>query len=57
MGDEMAKIKVYVTDYDYPDIHIEKNILEPIGAEVIGLQCKDGRGLVEQAFDANALLV
>jgi len=52
----MAKFKVYITDYDYPDISIEQSVLEPMGAEVIGLQCKDGRGLAEQAFDANALL-
>ncbi len=50
------KFKVYVSDYDYPDIDIEKSILEPIGAQVIGLQCKTGDGLAEQAADANAIL-
>jgi len=39
----MATYKVYVSDYDYPDLEIEKSILEPIGAEVIGLQCKDAK--------------
>ena len=53
----MSTYKVYVTDYDYKDLTIEKSILEPIGAEVIGLQCKDGKGLAEQAKDADALLV
>lgn len=52
----MAKYKVYISDYDYPDIEVEKSILEPIGAEVIGLQCKSGEGLAEQAHDANAIL-
>jgi D-3-phosphoglycerate dehydrogenase len=47
---------VYVSDYDYPDLDIEKSILEPIGAEVIGLQCKTGEGLAEQAADADAIL-
>lgn len=52
----MAKFKVYVSDYDYPDLEIEKSILEPIGAEVIGLQCKDGKHLAELAADADVIL-
>jgi D-3-phosphoglycerate dehydrogenase len=52
----MAKFKVYISDYDYPDNEIEKSILEPIGAEVIGLQCRTGEGLAELAADANAIL-
>ncbi len=52
----MTKFKVYVSDYDYPDLQIEKAILEPIGAEVIGLQCKTGEGLAELAADADAIL-
>lgn len=52
----MAKFKVYITDYDYPDNEIEKSVLEPIGAEVIGLQCKTGEGLAALAQDADALL-
>lgn len=53
---ENPKFKVYVSDYDYPDLDIERSVLEPIGAEVIGLQCKDGRGLGELAKDADAIL-
>ncbi len=52
----MADYKVYVSDYDYPDLSIEKSVLEPIGAEVIGLQCKTGEGLAEMAADADAIL-
>lgn len=52
----MAKYKVYVSDYDYPDLQIEKSILEPIGAEVIGLNCKTGAGLAELAADADGIL-
>jgi D-3-phosphoglycerate dehydrogenase len=52
----MAKFKVYISDYDYPDNGIEKEILEPIGAEVIGLKCKTGEGLGELVFDADAIL-
>lgn len=50
------KFKVYVSDYDYPDLDIERSVLEPIGAEVIGLQCKTGEGLHELASDADAIL-
>ncbi len=52
----MGKFKVYISDFDYPDNEIEKSILEPIGAEVIGLKCKTGEGLAEQAADADAIL-
>ena len=52
----MSKFKVYISDYDYPDNEIEKSILEPIGAEVIGLKCKTGEGLGELASDADAIL-
>jgi D-3-phosphoglycerate dehydrogenase / 2-oxoglutarate reductase len=52
----MEKFKVYVSDYDYPDLEIEKGILEPIGAEIIGLQCNTGKGLAEQAEDADVIL-
>jgi len=52
----MSKFKVYISDYDYPDNEIEKSILEPIGAEVIGLKCKTGEGLAELAHDADAIL-
>lgn len=51
----MAK-KVYISDYDYEDLDIEKSILEPIGAEVIGLQCKTGEGLGKLAKDADVLM-
>ncbi len=51
-----TKFKVYVSDYDYPDLDIERSVLEPIGAEVIGLKCKTGIGLGELAKDADAIL-
>jgi D-3-phosphoglycerate dehydrogenase len=52
----MARFKVYVSDYDYPDLAIERAVLEPIGAEVVGLQCRTGEGLAELAADADAIL-
>lgn len=52
----MARFKVYISDYDYPDNEIEKKILEPIGAEVIGLKDNTGEHLAELAADADAIL-
>jgi len=52
----MPPFKVYVSDYDYPDLTIERGVLEPIGATVIGLQCKTGARLGELAADADAIL-
>lgn len=52
----MSKFKVYISDFDYPDNEIEKSVLEPIGAEVIGLHCNTGEGLAELAADADAIL-
>jgi len=52
----MAKYKVYVSDYDYPNLDIERSVLEPIGAEVIGLQCKTGEDIAELAADADVIL-
>lgn len=52
----MSKWKVYISDYDYPDLKIEKSILEPINVEVIGLQCKTGKELAELAKDADVIL-
>ncbi|MBC8574891.1 C-terminal binding protein [Yanshouia hominis] len=52
----MSNFKVYVSDYDYPDISIEKEVLEPIGAQVIGLQDKTGENLAELAADADGIL-
>jgi D-3-phosphoglycerate dehydrogenase / 2-oxoglutarate reductase len=52
----MAQFKVYVSDYDYPDLAIERAVLEPVGAEVVGLQCRTGEGLAELAADADVIL-
>jgi D-3-phosphoglycerate dehydrogenase len=52
----VSKYKVYISDYDYNNLDVEKSVLEPIGAEVIGLQCKSGEGLGELAKDADVLM-
>ena len=52
----MPKFKVYISDYDYLDLDIERSVLEPIGAEVIGLQSKTGAEVAELAADADIIL-
>lgn len=52
----MARFKVYISDFDYPDNEIERSILAPIDAEVIGLNCRTGEGLADLATDADAIL-
>ena len=52
----MARYKVYVSDYDFPDLSIEESILEPIGAEVIGLHFPSGEVLYPIIQDADAIL-
>lgn len=53
----VSKFKVVVSDYDYSDLSIERSVLEPIGAQVVGAQCKTGEGLLDYARDADAILI
>lgn len=48
--------KVVVTDFDYGNLDVERGILEPIGAEVIGLQSKHEEDLFEAARDCAAMV-
>ena len=50
------QFKVVITDYDYGDIDIERGILEPIGARVIGLQAKHEDDLLAVARDCDAMM-
>lgn len=50
------KPKVVITDYDFGDIDVERRILEPIGAEVIGLQSKTEEALFDVAHDCAAMI-
>ena len=52
----MAQFKVIISDYDYGDIAVERAILEPIGAEVIGLQAKNEEDLFEAVRDCDAIM-
>ncbi|QDG75381.1 C-terminal binding protein [Labrenzia sp. PHM005] len=48
--------KVVITDYDFGDIDVEREILEAVGAEVIGLQSKKEEDLFEAARDCAAMI-
>ncbi|MDK2944087.1 C-terminal binding protein [uncultured Mesotoga sp.] len=53
----MAKFKVYITDYDYPDIEIERKILrERADAEVVSLDTRDPEILKAELRDADAII-
>ena len=48
--------KVIITDYDFGNIDVERNILENVGAQVIGLQSKSEDELLEVAPDCAAMI-
>lgn len=45
-----------ITDYDYGDVSVEKEILEAVGAEVVALQAKSEADLFEAAPDCAAMM-
>src|SRR5215213_5639262 len=48
--------KVVITDYDYGDIAVERSILEPVGAQVVGLQAKSEEDLLAELRDCDAVM-
>jgi D-3-phosphoglycerate dehydrogenase len=52
----MAGFKVVITDFDYGDNDIERGILEPLGARVVGLQAKTEDDLLAEARDCDAIM-
>ena len=50
------KPKVVITDYDFGDVDVEKEILEAAGAEVIALQAKSQEDLFDVAPDYAAMI-
>jgi D-3-phosphoglycerate dehydrogenase len=53
----MAAPRVVVTDCDYPNLDIERAVLEPVGIEVEARQVKNGPALIEAVQDADGLIV
>ncbi|MHB1347615.1 MAG: NAD(P)-dependent oxidoreductase, partial [Candidatus Humimicrobiaceae bacterium] len=52
-----GKFKVVFTDFDFPNIDIEKNILSELGCEFLTPQTSDEDKLAELCMDADGLLV
>lgn len=48
--------KVVITDYDFGDVRVERDILEAAGAEVIALQAKTEADLFDAAPDCAAMI-
>jgi D-3-phosphoglycerate dehydrogenase len=51
----MAEFKVVVSDYILPDLEIEREMMEAIGAELVVGQCQSAAELIELAHDADAM--
>ena len=46
-----------ITDFQFPHIEAERNIIEDAGGQLTALQCKTEQDVIERAGDADALLV
>lgn len=51
-----TKPKVVVTDYAFPDLKTEEQILSAAGCEVVGRQCKSEADLIDLCKDADAVI-
>ncbi|MEP6663405.1 MAG: C-terminal binding protein [Verrucomicrobiota bacterium] len=52
----VAKPRVVITDWTFPDLSIEKNILQSKDIELVGQQCKTEAGLIALVADADAVI-
>lgn len=50
-------VRVLITDADYPDVDIERSILEAAGCEVVVAQCRTAEDVIRAGAGATALLV
>ena len=48
--------KVVITDYTFPNLDIEKLVLEPIDCELSGHQCRTPEALIKVVRDADHVL-
>lgn len=49
--------KFVITDFQFPNIHTEKRIIETAGGQLAALQCRTEQDVIERAADADVLLV
>lgn len=50
-------MKVLITDYDFPDLELERGILAAANIEVAAAQCRSEQAVIEAAAGCSALLV
>lgn len=55
-GRRLDRPKVVITDFDFGDVDVERNILEAVGAEVVALQSKREEDLFVAARDCAAMI-
>jgi D-3-phosphoglycerate dehydrogenase / 2-oxoglutarate reductase len=52
----MPRYKVLLTDYAWPDLEIERRILQEVGAELVVAEAVDSASLAKLAADADAIM-
>lgn len=55
-GNPNHKWEVVITDYNYPDLNIERDVLGRWGAQVVPTQCSTPEQVMEAAKNADALI-
>ena len=50
-------MRVLVTDYDFPDLELERGILAEAQIEMVAAQCRSEQAVIEAARGCSALLV
>ena len=49
-------MKVLIADYNYPDVELERRILEDAGLELLEAQCRSEEDVIEAGSGVSALL-
>lgn len=52
----MKTFKVYVTDFEYSSLDIEKEVIERAGGELVPCQCRTEEEIIQNCKDADALI-
>jgi D-3-phosphoglycerate dehydrogenase / 2-oxoglutarate reductase len=49
-------LKVLITDFNYPDVELERRVLEDAGLDLVTAQCRSEEDVIEAAREVSALL-
>lgn len=50
------RFKVVITDYNFPNVEVERSILEAAGAELVACNCKNKEEVIQIAADADGII-